>query len=146
MAWSSVDLETLESHVSSGKSASAKDCSSTCCALQAKRSSSTLCQWQAIASDTEALGRDSWLHRGGTWGDFCENARNSIHIVSYLQSKGDPLSALASVGDPYGAPSGGPSSQVRQGPGKIGACVCKTHLEEDRNESTARFGRDLLHR
>ena len=39
--------------------------------------------------------------RGGKWVDF---SSNSIHIVSYLHSKGHPLSALVSVGDPHRAP------------------------------------------
>ena len=101
--WSSLDLETLESDVSSGKSAGAiakdrgwakQQRSSTCCGPRPKRSCSTLCQWCCKAFDAKALGRDLRVHRGGTWANFSEDCSKSLHIVSNLQSKGSPFAAL----------------------------------------------------
>ena len=71
---------------------------STCGGLQARRSSSKLCRWQATASDTGTLRRDP---RGGILADFSEDPSKTFHIVSRLQSKGHPLSAHASVGELY---------------------------------------------
>ena len=107
-SWSSLDLGTLESDVSSGKLAGAiaKDrgwpsssVRQSVAALKPEDAAPRLCRprlcrWQATASDTGALGR------------------NSLHIVSYLQLKGHPLSALASVGDPCRAPSSRTATSV----------------------------------
>ena len=80
-SWSSLDLETLESDVSSRRSAGAidkdrgvakKQCSSTCCGNQARRPVSTLCRLEPTAFDARALGRDPRVHRGGTWANFKE--------------------------------------------------------------------------
>ena len=87
---------------------------------QASGSSSTSCQPCCEAFDARALGRDPRAHRGITWANFRENRVKSLHIVSNQFTKGSPLSGLASVG--------------------------RRILEEDRNESTAVFGRDLLQR
>ena len=62
-----------------------------------------------------------------------------------------PCVALASVGDPHSAPSARPShpwsSQVRWGDaGEVGAWIWTAHPEEDLDESTAGFERDLLQR
>ena len=99
--------------------------------------------------DARALGRDPRAHRGGTWADVSENCVKSLHIVSYLQSKSHTLSAPASVGDPYRAPSGGHIRDRRKFAeevlAKLALASWKAHLEEDGKES-AGFGRDLLQR
>ena len=69
------------------------------------------------------------MHRGGTWANFSDNCVKSLHIMSHLRWKGHPLSALASVGDPY----------------TIWRIVTSV-IVADRNESTAGFGCDLHQR
>ena len=83
-----------------------QQCSPTGCGNQARRPVATLCRWEPTAFDARALGRDPRVHQGRTWANFSENRVTSLHIDSYLQSKGHPLSALASVGDPHSAPPG----------------------------------------
>ena len=98
------------------------------CVAALKRGDAAPCHvGQATASDTGALGRDPQTLRGGTQTDFSK----SFQIVSYLQSKGRSLSALASVGDPYRAPSGGTVTSVivassLTNAGEVGACVLKS--------------------
>ena len=78
---------------------------------------------------------------------------NSVNIVSnrFTLSTGSPLCAPASVGDPYCAPSWGPShpwsSQVRRrDAGEVGASIGETHRAEDFIESTPESGRVLRQR
>ena len=86
----------------------------------------TSCRWCRKAFDVRALGRDLRVDRGGPWADFIETCVNSLHSVSNQFTKGHPLSALASVGDPCRAPSGGPSH-----PGPPKSCWRSGHLELD---------------
>ena len=74
------------------------------------------------AFDARALGRDPRNHRGGTWANFSEHRVKSLHIIS------------------------NPSQVLRGDAGEVGACIWKAHIEEDRNESTSRFERDLPQR
>ena len=116
-SWSSLDLETLESAVSSGKSAGAiaKDrgwpSSSVRQRVAAiKRGPSPRCVGGSPRRLPPELLDEIREFIEEEHGRISVKTRvKSLHIVSYLQSKGHLFVALASVGDPHSAPCAGPS-------------------------------------
>ena len=84
-----------------------QQCSSTCCCNQVRRPVATLCRPRRLTPELLDEIREFTEEEHGRIS--VKNRAKSLHILSYLQSKGHQLSALASVGDPHSAPSGGPS-------------------------------------
>ena len=152
-SWTSLDLETLEIDVSPGKSAGA-------IAKDRGWPNSRVRQRVAAIKRGDPVPRYVGGVERRLTPELVDEIREiiqlesgpiSVKIVSnrftYLQSKVHLLSALASVGDPYSTPFGGPSHPVRRrDAGEVGACIWKAHLDVLRNESTAGCGRDLLQR
>ena len=86
-----------------------QQCWSPCCGPHVRILLHVMSVWCCKEFDARALRRGPRVPRGRTWENFSENCSNSLHIVSFLQSKSSPFAALAFIGDPHSAPSAGPS-------------------------------------